>query len=361
MSRRIPISTTSQSNQLPNNAAANNRTNQNNNKNWQTSSLDLVFSFSRSQAFFGSNLPSSPSFVARYRRPNNINGGGGGGGGDEEEESQTTTTDREELLSRGEGGDYEEGETRTGSEDRGDESVTTTTTDEGSWSDDEEEEQRGLEGGEGRDDLLWEHQLQQEVLPRNAVVSGGSGTGSGNGTRGRLRREESNDSNNNIPVAGGSGSGEYNYKNQSQPLSSNSNYPQSPPPPASTERTHLLPASSTSYSPPSFQSFPSPSSTPQQIRDRRPSIISSEFWTEQLEVTRGKSTYGQTLFNTINVLVGVGLLALPLSFAEAGWALGSIMLLFCAVITNCKCTFIFAYFNGRRKEIDLLMWVIRYG
>lgn len=36
------------------------------------------------------------------------------------------------------------------------------------------------------------------------------------------------------------------------------------------------------------------------------------------------------------MLIGVGLLAEPLAFADAGWVLGSILLLFCALITNCE-------------------------
>lgn len=345
MSRRIPISTTSQSNQLPNNATTsnNNRSNNqtNNNKNWQTSSLDLVFSFSRSQAFFGSNLPSSPSFVARYRRPNNINNVGGEG----DDESQPTTTDRDENLSgRGEGDDREG---RTESEERGDESVTTTTTDtdEGSWS--EEEDELGERGGErdqgeGRDDLLWEVHHSQEILPRNAV-GGTSSTVRDQSGRNRIRRQESSDSSSNNPVGNRN---DFDYTNQNQLLSSsNSNsYPQTSPPlsrstTTATERTHLLvPKTSTTFSP------STPTST--QTQNRRLSIISSsEFWSERIEISRqGKSTYGQTLFNTVNVLVGVGLLALPLSFAESGWLLGGVMLIFCALITNCMSTFLLNYF-----------------
>lgn len=48
----------------------------------------------------------------------------------------------------------------------------------------------------------------------------------------------------------------------------------------------------------------------------------------------GTSTYGQTLFNTVAVIIGVGLLSESLAFYYAGWALGSILLLFFAVLTN---------------------------
>jgi vesicular inhibitory amino acid transporter len=48
----------------------------------------------------------------------------------------------------------------------------------------------------------------------------------------------------------------------------------------------------------------------------------------------GNSTYGQTLFNTVAVLLGVGLLSEPLAIYYAGWILGSILLLFFALLTN---------------------------
>ncbi|SJL16032.1 uncharacterized protein ARMOST_19547 [Armillaria ostoyae] len=40
----------------------------------------------------------------------------------------------------------------------------------------------------------------------------------------------------------------------------------------------------------------------------------------------GKCTFGQTLFNSIAVLLGVGMLAQPLAFAYAGWVMGTILL-----------------------------------
>jgi len=42
----------------------------------------------------------------------------------------------------------------------------------------------------------------------------------------------------------------------------------------------------------------------------------------------GSSTYGQSLFNSIAVLVGVGILSEPLAFASAGWLLGTILIVF---------------------------------
>lgn len=47
-----------------------------------------------------------------------------------------------------------------------------------------------------------------------------------------------------------------------------------------------------------------------------------------------KSSFIQSVFNAVNVLVGVGILALPLSFRIAGWLYGSIILIFCCLATN---------------------------
>ncbi|KAF8446109.1 transmembrane amino acid transporter protein-domain-containing protein [Boletus edulis BED1] len=47
----------------------------------------------------------------------------------------------------------------------------------------------------------------------------------------------------------------------------------------------------------------------------------------------GRSTYGQTLFNCIAVLLGIGMLSEPLAFAYAGWFWGTILIIFFGLIT----------------------------
>lgn len=47
----------------------------------------------------------------------------------------------------------------------------------------------------------------------------------------------------------------------------------------------------------------------------------------------GQSTVPQTVFNSVNVLIGVGLLSLPLGIKYAGWFFGLLILLFSAVAT----------------------------
>lgn len=47
-----------------------------------------------------------------------------------------------------------------------------------------------------------------------------------------------------------------------------------------------------------------------------------------------RSTFLQSIFNAVNVLIGVGILALPLAFRLAGWIFGFIILIFCCLATN---------------------------
>ncbi|KAF8167933.1 transmembrane amino acid transporter protein-domain-containing protein [Crassisporium funariophilum] len=42
---------------------------------------------------------------------------------------------------------------------------------------------------------------------------------------------------------------------------------------------------------------------------------------------RGKSTFGQTLFNSIAILLGIGMLSEPLAFAYSGWAVGTFLIM----------------------------------
>ncbi|KAJ1599209.1 hypothetical protein NDA14_004314 [Ustilago hordei] len=48
----------------------------------------------------------------------------------------------------------------------------------------------------------------------------------------------------------------------------------------------------------------------------------------------GNSTLLQSWFNTVNALVGVGILALPLAFSYAGWIGGAVLFLVCGLLTN---------------------------
>ena len=52
-----------------------------------------------------------------------------------------------------------------------------------------------------------------------------------------------------------------------------------------------------------------------------------------VNVVIGQSTLPQTIFNSVNVLVGVGLLALPLAFQYSGWVWGMLFLTFSGIAT----------------------------
>lgn len=52
------------------------------------------------------------------------------------------------------------------------------------------------------------------------------------------------------------------------------------------------------------------------------------------DIIVGQSTVPQTVFNSVNVLIGVGLLSLPLAMKQAGWLLGLLFLVFSAVATS---------------------------
>ncbi|KAJ4363315.1 hypothetical protein N0V95_001088 [Ascochyta clinopodiicola] len=52
-----------------------------------------------------------------------------------------------------------------------------------------------------------------------------------------------------------------------------------------------------------------------------------------INVVVGQSTLPQTIFNSVNVLVGVGLLTLPLALKYSGWVIGMIFLAWSAIVT----------------------------
>jgi solute carrier family 32 (vesicular inhibitory amino acid transporter) len=53
-----------------------------------------------------------------------------------------------------------------------------------------------------------------------------------------------------------------------------------------------------------------------------------------INVVVGQSTLPQTIFNSVNVLVGVGLLSLPLALKYSGWIVGMVFLLFSVISTS---------------------------
>ncbi|GAA5849235.1 hypothetical protein JCM8547_006489 [Rhodosporidiobolus lusitaniae] len=220
------------------------------------SSLDLLFSYSRSAQFYGDNISSAPSFVERSRlhgRP----------------DLDATTTDEESAIATGDGTTTDEREGDTTTDDLEDEGE--------GWSEEED----------GAAILQAPWHSDGEHLPPNAISRPAASP---------RRREGSQ-----TPQPGA----------------------------AADEQTPLLGVPPSSSVPSRPSSAPPVASTGQ----RRPSTFSKENWKAKIEEHRGESSWGQTLFNTINVLVGVGLLADPLAMADSGWAFGIGLLLFCSFTT----------------------------
>ncbi|CEP12079.1 hypothetical protein [Parasitella parasitica] len=64
----------------------------------------------------------------------------------------------------------------------------------------------------------------------------------------------------------------------------------------------------------------------------------------------GKSSFVQSVFNAVNVLVGVGILALPLSLRLAGWLYGSLIFFFCCFATNYTAKIIIKCLNANNPD-----------
>lgn len=63
--------------------------------------------------------------------------------------------------------------------------------------------------------------------------------------------------------------------------------------------------------------------------------VSSNF--KDIGIPRGTSTYGQTLFNTTAILLGIGMLSEPLAFALSGWIGGTCLITFYGAISCYSC------------------------
>ncbi|CAI2169502.1 18938_t:CDS:2 [Funneliformis geosporum] len=76
--------------------------------------------------------------------------------------------------------------------------------------------------------------------------------------------------------------------------------------------------------------------------NERTPLISQPVIIEELEDAQdyktlmhlGKSTFNQTVFNAVNILMGIAILSFPLAFKYAGWFFGISIFLFCLIQTN---------------------------
>ncbi|KAI1627467.1 transmembrane amino acid transporter protein-domain-containing protein [Exophiala viscosa] len=75
---------------------------------------------------------------------------------------------------------------------------------------------------------------------------------------------------------------------------------------------------------------------PEEFKDEPPVTLERDVLPdgEVIERTIGESTVPMTVFNSTNVLIGVGILALPLGIRYAGWVLGLLFLTLAAISTS---------------------------
>lgn len=329
------------------------------------SSLDLVWSYSRSQAFYGDNISTSPSFVDRHwAGPSNANGGI----------------------------DSSMDEASIDEEDEMDESDYSDEDDEGRYDDDEEEYRRSryddIVAASPAGPMEW----QDEQLPPNAIgrqqdlstlgrrVRRGS-RDSSPGRRGlrkdheRKAQKDTRQTNRSIqritddsneedersrsrsrsPKRVGlsrpgsshlrySSSGKQDQDGQEQgslpilrSIRSSMNKRQSGSTP--NERSSLLQKNSKRY-----LAIESNDELEQAQGQQRPPFLKTPSWFRNsgVSATSGKyrmqgygtSTFWQSWFNTVNALIGIGILALPLAISYAGLIPGIILFILSGLVTN---------------------------
>lgn len=253
---------------------------------------DLIWSYERSHQYFGENLPSSPSFVARYmpRLPS-----GSSGSGSHQRRPSFAAQARRAARDSTSSHVFDDSESAASA----------------SLADEDAALGSGGAVDEGEDE--WDQEWDDERLPPNAVA----------GARPRRRRRST-------PVAPAP------YARPRLPRIDSEAVPAA----AATESTPLL-----SSSPPADTvPFARPSSYAGGGTPVKPIAELDEPASSGSTLTIGyerhpsaSSTAVQTLFNSINVLVGVSILAEPLAFAQAGWVFSFLILLFCGLITNWTC------------------------
>jgi hypothetical protein len=246
------------------------------------SSLDLLFSYSRSAGFYGENLPHAPSFVQAYRRP--------GHDRDATDESEAITTEE------GEGG---------------------TTTDD--LTEGEVEGEEGVEWSDDDGNFLHPPWADDAQLPRNAVVTRPAAPAT--------RRES-------VQTAwtGETPSSTATETGETTPLLA----PIDPPSGSAAARGRRPSTFTKEVWKARIEEHRGESSWGQTLFNTFALFLFSPllfFPHLFIHFLLHMLTFGAY---RINVLIGVGLLADPLAMADSGWALGIAILIFCSFTTFCS-------------------------
>ena len=256
-----------------------------------------MWSYSRSQAFFGSNLPSSPSFVQRYRRP------GAGDSEDEEGEDEESLASSSRLNVQGDADTQDDGEGSESDTDLGD----------GQSMEEDWLEEPRTSGSQLRNSPRNRSPIKSSRRRRSSAKATSVGKGK---LLSRLSGNSLGLSDEPVHQRQGSLLTAPTYKAQQTHVEGSDAFASgSAIAPPFSERTPLLAEkqegglaaevdpSFYGSSPPEAVPFPrkSPHLTKRRLSEPRKKRKSYEH--------EGSSTSGQTLFNAINVLVGVGILA----------------------------------------------------
>ncbi|PKI82956.1 hypothetical protein MVES1_003567 [Malassezia vespertilionis] len=285
------------------------------------SSLDLVWSYSRSQAYFGDNITTSPSFVdRRWRGPSEAGAEIEAGYHPELSEWRTSAVS---------GGDASSGEEDTYFDQaRVRDRVTTSLETEQYWRTLHDEQDLDLERGRPM------HKTERKEGLRDGQDESASDSSSRSRSMSPKRL------------------GLYPRSNVRPQYSADDHAPSCPPRDSSTFMSTRQRSSSRHQT---------------QLRSAAPQLLDPYRIDEQAPLLRGrnqvpvymnsvrdkshghrvsqpaevnapssyaKSTFWQTWFNTVNAIVGVSILSMPLAFANAGWVGGVVIFLLCGWVTN---------------------------
>jgi vesicular inhibitory amino acid transporter len=284
---------------------------------------DLIWSYSRSQAYFGDNITRSPSFVERHWHGNN-DSTPFGSDADQENDSEVTR-----------GGDLD---TDVGDDLPDDESVSSLRVRDRPTT------------GVANNKLYWprvDSSKAGETQNRRKSYTQRSWRGASDYDEGLSDElpEESMRSRSPMrlgtappqPGANISVTQEYDRESSRAPRDSPRYQQRSQSRFRHNLRTaapHLRDPYLFSGTPEESSQFPVDDEETQLLRKSRKNTQTNPVDGSGFALGHGLSTFWQTWFNTVNALIGVGILALPLAFAYSGWILGTLLFLLCGLLTN---------------------------
>ncbi|KAN0064042.1 hypothetical protein ACQY0O_003648 [Thecaphora frezii] len=265
------------------------------------SSLDLVWSYSRSQAFHAENLATSPSFVERHWAGRHLDDFSSVDEHDTDHYSHHDDRDDDDD-------DYDDNDNSLRADDV-----------DGRSNADAESALSRFDGLDGTGANAWPGQ----ALPPNAVQR--TGARDRNGFRASHSRLSVASDSSALRDPFAQEDDPAHKRDGGSPVAVAAAASASATDKAATESTPLLGGARTvdSYASARRRSRMSAQS---RFGDSHASIAPGHI--------EGTSTFLQSWFNTVNALIGIGILALPLAFSYAGWIGGVALFVLCGALTN---------------------------